>query len=211
MICKLYLFPTEKLNVKDPVFLRAMSEERLKKIERFAATADKKLAMAAELCLCNLSAELGLSVPPVCKCGETGKPEFPVSPPYFNISHCNGYAVCAVADFPVGVDAEPSDRAVDDRILKRLLRAGEACPSVIWKWVEKESFVKLTGEGLLRPLASFTASADGVFDANGKRLARIHRIELHGLCIAVASHEQISSTVVRILSPAYLKRLLNGI
>ncbi|MBQ1955367.1 MAG: hypothetical protein II350_06465 [Clostridia bacterium] len=211
MICKLYILPTEKLNVKDPIFLNAMSKERLKKIERFASVADKKLAMAAELCLCNLALELGLPIPPVYKCGETGKPEFPVSPPYFNISHCSGYALCAVADAPVGLDAEPADRTVDDRILKRLLRAGETCPSAIWKWVEKESFVKLTGEGLLRPLASFTASADGVFDANGKRLARISKHDLHGLCISIASYEQITSTVVKILSPEHLKKLLKNI
>ncbi|MBR6772741.1 MAG: hypothetical protein IKM29_05050 [Clostridia bacterium] len=187
-----------------------MSEERLKKIERFAAIADKKLSMAAELCLCAIASELGLPVPAQYKRGETGKPEFPVSPPYFNITHCDGYSICAVADSPVGIDAEPADRTVSSSIAKRLLRAGESCHSLIWKWVEKESFVKLTGEGLLRPLAGFTASSDGIFDANGKRLAKIARYELQGLCIAVASYEEISSSVIKILSPAYLKTLLSG-
>ena len=211
MICNLYILPTAELDTDDPLFLKVMSEERLTKIRRFAREADKKLSMGAELCLCAAASELKLPIPPEYKCGETGKPEFSVSPPYFNISHCEGYAVCAVADHPLGVDAEPADRVVEPGILKRLLHAGESCSSPLWKWVEKESFVKLTGEGLRRPLGSFTTSANGVFDPNGKRIASISHHEVHGLCISVASCEKIDSTVVCVLSPAYLRTLLNGI
>ena len=210
MTCKLYILPSSDLNTEDPVFTKAMSDPRLEKIKRFAHEADKKLAMAAELCLCAVSSELGLPIPPQYKCGETGKPEFSVSPPYFNISHCEGYAVCAVANAPLGADAEPSHRHVDEKILSHLLHAGEACLSPLWKWVEKESFVKLTGEGLTRPLGSFITSPKGVFDRKGKRLACLSRYELHGLCIAISSYEPIDSSVVKVLSPDYIKGLLSA-
>ena len=208
MTCTLYILPAEKINLKDPLFLRSMSPERLAKIERYASIADKKLSMAAELCICVAAKENKLPIPPKYKSEENEKPEFFVSPPYFNVSHCKGYAICAVADSPVGVDAEPADRVVDERITKRLLRSGEACPSSLWKWVEKESFVKLTGEGLRRPLSSFTSSPNGIFDPSGKCLARISRFELRGLLISVAAYVQISPTVVRILSPEHVKAML---
>jgi len=65
---------------------------------------------------------------------------------HFNISHSHEYAVCAVADVPVGIDIELI-RPVSDKLIKRFLND---CPpdEAIREWTHRESFGKLTGEGL---------------------------------------------------------------
>ncbi|MBR4941293.1 MAG: hypothetical protein IKZ19_04780, partial [Clostridia bacterium] len=169
----LYILKTENLDINEPRFQKAMSSHRAEKIERLRKPEEKKLSMGAELCLCAASKKLGLPIPPQYKNGETGKPQFPVSPPYFNLSHCSGCAVCAIADCEIGVDAETKDRSVSEGVLKRLLAPGESCPSPIEKWVEKESFVKLTGKGLAQGLGSFSTDGRKASDLSGKTLAHL--------------------------------------
>ena len=64
---------------------------------------------------------------------------------YFNISHSNEYAVCAVADIPVGIDIE-FIRPLSERFTKRYLN-GCSPEEAIREWTRRESFGKLTGEG----------------------------------------------------------------
>lgn len=89
--------------------------------------------------------------------GEHGKPYFKDSDICFNVSHCRGLVVCAVArDAEVGVDAEnirPYRANVTERIFNETELA--ALDKVVDKdafffkvWTFKESVVKLGGEGL---------------------------------------------------------------
>jgi 4'-phosphopantetheinyl transferase len=89
----------------------------------------------------------------------------------FNISHTRGFAVCAIARDEIGVDVEASDRRIDFRIADRYFAPEEvavvrAAPSertatVFFRfWTLKEAFIKATGEGLRRPLASFSFAFD---------------------------------------------------
>ena len=95
-----------------------------------------------------------------------GKPCFKELPIFFNISHCSGMAVCALADVPVGVDVE-TGRRVKDSIMHRVLSPWEQAyvkeqvyvkeqPESVERflelWTLKESFIKMTGEGLRIPL-----------------------------------------------------------
>ena len=95
-----------------------------------------------------------------------GKPCFKELPIFFNISHCSGMAVCALADVPVGVDVE-TGRRVKDSIMRRVLSPWEQAyvkeqihvkeqPESVERflelWTLKESFIKMTGEGLRIPL-----------------------------------------------------------
>ncbi len=76
-----------------------------------------------------------------------GKPFFSLAPElYFSLSHTPGLAVCAIGDRPCGVDAEtirPIPKRVRDRYLGGL--DGE---DAVRRWTERESYGKLTGEGL---------------------------------------------------------------
>lgn len=208
MTAKLFILPTEKLSLCDPDFLPLLSEGRKEKIARLRAESEKKLSLGAELCLAAACAELGLPIPPEYKSGETGKPEFSVSPPYFSLTHCDGFALCAVAHCELGLDAEPADRKVSPGVLRRLLAPGEVCPSPIWKWVEKESYVKLTGRGLSQGLSSFTTSGELVCAPSGDKLAYLTKLELFGLCISIATKAPLVSTETELLTPEKLSGLL---
>lgn len=104
---------------------------------------------------------------------ENGKPYYiKNSQFYFNISHCSGGAAAAVSHVPVGVDAECM-RKVNERTVKKccskeeisyVFGGREAAPEqsgilsdteaerFLKLWTLKESYVKMTGEGLRRPL-----------------------------------------------------------
>jgi 4'-phosphopantetheinyl transferase len=109
--------------------------------------------------------------------GEFGKPALAVDCEggrlRFNISHTRGFVACAIARDEVGVDVEASDRPTDFDVADRffapeeaqIVRSappeGRAC--VFFRfWTLKEAFIKATGEGLRRPLDSFSFMLDPV-------------------------------------------------
>ena len=91
------------------------------------------------------------------------------APLAFNISHAEGMvgvAVLARAGAELGFDLEPFDRTVDLAVAKRYFRpeevawldslaAAERPRGFMRLWTLKEAFIKATGEGLSRDLASF--------------------------------------------------------
>jgi 4'-phosphopantetheinyl transferase len=89
----------------------------------------------------------------------------------FNISHTRGGAACAIAYHDVGVDIEAADRQTGEDVAARFFSAEEnalllAAPAAGRKalffaiWTLKEAFIKATGEGLQRPLESFSFAFD---------------------------------------------------
>ncbi len=97
--------------------------------------------------------------------GTNGKPRLAHHPDsHFNLSHSGTLAVCAVADRAVGVDVERPHR-VDGALVRRVLTAAEQAwlaqqankeAAFIRLWTRKESFLKLTGQGLSRRPDSFS-------------------------------------------------------
>lgn len=92
-----------------------------------------------------------------------GRPDF-----HFNLSHSGMWAVCAVADTPVGVDIQ-QQRPVSMKVVRRFtpeeqLQIQDAfevdkADLLFDLWVQKEAYLKCTGEGLLRSTRSFQAAA----------------------------------------------------
>lgn len=89
--------------------------------------------------------------------GERGKPYFPDSPLYFSISHTKRHVFCALAEVPVGIDAEEADRVISPRLAEKILSPGEYAQyeqaqdrqrALLTFWVLKEAAVKLSGDGL---------------------------------------------------------------
>lgn len=85
-----------------------------------------------------------------------GKPYLSDNSLYFSISHCDGLAVCVLAQAPVGVDCE-SIRHTSKAVMKRCYSESEAQYVVASPdsnnvfsrlWTLKESYVKMTGEGI---------------------------------------------------------------
>ena len=66
----------------------------------------------------------GEELPPVAVT-DRGKPYFPDSPRHFSISHTKHHAFCALADCPVGIDAEELTRKIDLRLADKILSPTE--------------------------------------------------------------------------------------
>ncbi|MGN1451059.1 MAG: 4'-phosphopantetheinyl transferase family protein [Eubacteriales bacterium] len=198
MNCRIYIMPTSGLDPESPLWQSFASPERRSTLSRISGPEGKQLSLAAELALCAAALDRGLSVPPVYVRGGNGKPAFPCPPPYFSLSHCSGAALCAVSDADVGADAERTDRTVSAGVLRRILAPGESAAVPVRKWVAKESYLKLTGEGLRRDMRSFSENGEGIFTLSGEKLAFTKTLEAEGLCIAVSSYIEITLSVTRI-------------
>lgn len=95
-------------------------------------------------------------------------------PLWFNLSHTAGMVVCALAQAPVGIDVEGTDRVRDwHGIASRFFHPDELawieraplterCRRFVTIWTLKEAVVKATGRGLAIPLAGFAVDADGL-------------------------------------------------
>lgn len=165
-----------KILVDDRLYLldieaaaRLMPEQRLAKMMAFRHEDGRRQSAAAYMLLRKaLLTEYGISASPEFAYTAGGKPYLPDYPAvHFNLSHCRHAAVCAVADFPVGIDVE-SVRPFKDRLARHVLSKGEyaavvrsARPDVefIRYWTMKESVLKLTGEGLRTDLRSVLPAA----------------------------------------------------
>ena len=107
--------------------------------------------------------------------GEKGKPMLPAHPRlHFNLSHSGALMALAVTEAgAVGVDVERIDTShrLDD-LVDRYFAPAEAAafraleeplrPHAFFDiWTRKEAFIKVTGEGLARGLASFEVTVAG--------------------------------------------------
>ena len=92
-----------------------------------------------------------------------GRPDF-----HFNLSHSGMWAVCAVAEVEIGVDIQ-QHRGISGKLIRRFTPGeqqlledafGEDRLQLFFElWVQKEAYLKCTGEGLTRSLRSFEAIA----------------------------------------------------
>lgn len=86
-----------------------------------------------------------------------GKPYFPGEGVHFSISHTGNWVFCAIADHPIGLDAEELDRDISLSLAEKILSPTELMQyrtapdkrkALLTFWVLKEAEAKCTGEGL---------------------------------------------------------------
>jgi 4'-phosphopantetheinyl transferase len=156
---------------------RVLDSEELAQADRYVFASDRNTYIGAHALLRTmLSGATGLPTatwryarPPF------GKPELAPSRPggglRFNLSHTRGFVACAIAHDEIGLDVEASDRPIDFAIADRFFAPEEArlvnaAPPeqkafLFFRfWTLKEAFIKATGEGLRRPLDTFSFSVD---------------------------------------------------
>lgn len=125
-------------------------------------------------------------------------------PPHFSLTHTRGLLACAVADVPVGLDAEAADRIVSPLLARRILSEPEQAAYAVLpqeqrsgflllRWVLKEAHLKRTGEGVSGNMARLTAMADGrIADAAGNTLSYLAADRLAGYLVAAACEAPIT-------------------
>ena len=128
----------------------------------------------------------GSKLPPIRTAGR-GKPYFPDGIWHFSISHTPKHVFCALAQCPVGIDAEEMDRPVHPELAKKIMSTGEYTRwehstdrnrAFLRLWVLKEAAAKLTGEGL----RGYPNQTD--FDPEDPRIR-----EMNGCYVAVMTEE----------------------
>jgi 4'-phosphopantetheinyl transferase len=94
------------------------------------------------------------------------------TPPFFNLSHCDGLVACALSRTePSGIDVECSDRHAPFAVAERhyapeeqawlaTLPEAERQTGFFMLWTLKEAFIKATGKGLAQPLPDIIVRFD---------------------------------------------------
>lgn len=154
-----------------------LDRDELARADRYHFAADRNIFTATHaLARFMLSEATGLSTD-VWRytVGEFGKPALAADLSkwnlQYNISHTHGVAACAIAANDVGIDVERSDPTIDLSIARDYFAPEEirilnsTAPSqqhnIFFRfWSLKEAFIKATGEGLGRPLNSFSFSLE---------------------------------------------------
>lgn len=172
MAVELYLIHTEFLD-EESVFRRKLqhvSDKRREKVLSYKIREDQKRSLAAGLLLEHILNDRGYTGDMVAV-EENGKLYLPgVDDFFFSMSHSGEYAACVVSDVPVGVDIQKK-KVTKANIAKRFFRMEEtekiekapekSKDDLFFRyWTGKESYLKLTGQGLGGSLDSFLVDLD---------------------------------------------------
>ena len=134
--------------------------------------------VAGKLLLAQMYEELtGCEMPPIEKASR-GKPYFPGSDLHFSITHTKTTVFCAIADAPLGIDAEELSRKVSPTLAQKILSPAEYAQyetvpeedrneALLRFWVLKEAEAKCSGLGL----RGYPDHTD--FDLNDPRVSKI--------------------------------------
>ncbi len=126
--------------------------------------------------------------------GEYEKPYFSAYPEiFFNLSHCDGLAVCLFSDAECGVDAEQI-RHVRPAVVRKVFSDGEQaalaeadCPDVFFTrlWTLKEAFTKAVGRGISYPMHTVEFRIQGQEILSNQKNASFAQILLPGHIVSV--------------------------
>lgn len=149
-----YLFDVNALTGREDEALARLSPGRREKARRLRRGPSSLLSIGAGL----LIARFFPGKEPLIAPG--GKPYIPGGPE-FSLSHSGTLAVIALADVPVGADAE-KDRPVGEAVRLRALTGAERADSrdFLFFWTRKEAALKCLGTGVDRALDSLDVRAD---------------------------------------------------
>lgn len=146
-----------------------LSEQRMEKAEHCRKEEDRIRSLAAGLLLEYGLREYGLSQRKLqFSYGPDGKPEISGVPDlHFNLTHAKDYVAAVFSDRENGIDLERI-RTKTERIAERFFTEEEKnMLKENWSddlftriWTRKESFLKTTGQGIRRPLDSFSVLED---------------------------------------------------
>ena len=139
--------------------LRLLPEQRYEKAVKYRLQADRKRCVRAYMLLWEgLRQEYGPVAAPIFDFGEHGKPFLHMSPGlFFSLSHTGNAALCVLHSQPVGADIEMIRshhlshvlRLFSEQEQESVQQAEQPESRFTEIWTRKESFLKLTGQGLV--------------------------------------------------------------
>lgn len=178
--------------------LHMLSDYRLGRLEKTARPEARAQSLAAELLLIHAvrsvypEAELPLKI----TVGEYGKPELGGIELEISLSHSAGMVLCAISDKRVGADIQMRteyNAALAERFFTKkesaaIAQAADRDRMFTQTWAAKESYLKLLGTGMRRPLSSFDVKCDnGCFSIDGAPECSVSVTERNGYTLAVSA------------------------
>ncbi len=151
--------------------LSQLPQWRLQKALSYRQDIDRFLCAKAFIMLEDMLREsFGLPGCPEFSYTSSGKPFLRDYPEvFFNISHCRRGIACAIMDRPVGIDIEEIQFGEElakvifsPDELEAVKSADEPAEKFTELWTRKESFLKLTGEGLNDNMKDVLSGTDDV-------------------------------------------------
>ena len=154
-----HLYATDTRNLPDPkedsALLEQLRAERKCRIMKYLKAEDRKRSLGAGLLLNEILPRYGVS-PSGIRVGADGKPV--VEGIFFNLSHSDNLVICATAEKEVGCDVEKIAKAPEG-VAERFFHPSEAeyvkagmgeerDHRFFRIWTMKESYIKMTGEGM---------------------------------------------------------------
>jgi len=144
------------------------SEYRKKRLETISNPEKRKQSICAELLLCYASEQAGFPVPVDIFTTSNGKPACKHF--HFSITHSHDLVAVAVSDETVGIDAEKIDLSKNISVKRKIFTPEEYENMDVYdfyrKFTMKESYFKMTGEGLPLSPVSFSSFGKCSFDTN---------------------------------------------
>ena len=144
-----------KLNnfLVDDSFAKVLSKGRIEKLKEVTNEEVRKQMIAAEVLLQYAFLEYGFDIPKDYHYLDNGKPV--ANDVYFSLSHTVGAVIVATSNNPVGIDLEKR-KNINPEVAKRILTSEElnyfenheVNEYLLDSFVRKESFFKMTGEGI---------------------------------------------------------------
>lgn len=137
----------------DNSYEKLLSDVRKEKLKKITNEDFKKQSLACELVLQYGFKEYGFDIPKQYSYLPGGKPV--CDDAYFSISHTVGAVIVAISNNPVGVDLE-NKRVIEPSVARKVLTTDELAfyknhetnEYLLDSFVRKESFFKMTGEGI---------------------------------------------------------------
>lgn len=197
---------------ENPALFHQLSSSRRRKVMKYLRADDRKRCMGAGILLAEILPLYGED-PEKITYGPEGKPQ--AENVHFNLSHSGDLVVCAVGGKAVGCDIEKTGQepeGVADRFFHQkeaayLQKFQEPERSVmfyrLWTW--KESYVKMTGEGLQLPLQEFEILPEGerIRVRRGQELLPCHIMEytIPGYQVSVCAEEEKFARSMKYVDP----------
>lgn len=203
----IYAMDITKLEQDPEAYRQAIPESRMDRINMLTGQ-QKWLSLAGELLFQRSVHRHCREVPtPVSRDVEPGGKPYLLgrSDFHFNLSHSGIWAVCAVAEAPVGVDIQ-QHRGVRGKVERWFTPSEqqqiknafgpEKTDLFFSLWVRKEAFLKCTGEGLSRSIRSFEAA-----DPAPGYVTQLVDFPVPGYYLAVCTKEETPEDVQLIIMP----------
>ena len=178
--------------------LHTLSDYRLSRLEKTARPKARAQSLGAELLLIHAvrSVYPEASLPLKITVGEFGKPELCGIGLEISLSNSADRVLCAISDKRVGSDSQLhtaykaalAERFFTKKEAAAIAQAADKDRMFTQTWAVKESYLKLLGTGIHRPLGSFDVKCDnGCFSIAGAPECSVSVTERGDYTLAVSS------------------------